>query len=151
MTSTIIKHYPLSINHQVENQLDLLVLDGSDGHVVGSHIVYKIDACRIISAVGEESETPSCYHAFVNAITALFGSAWCGATVRCPVASHFIKSEWSSLEAVSGIKVISIDSCQRHDDAVAIGADDFKPLDVAPSLQFPLAQLAQFLGLVNSG
>ena len=71
-------HYPLSINHQVY-KLDLLVVDGADGHVVGSDIINK-DRYHAISIVAVESEMPGCYHAIIDAITSLLGCAWCRAT-----------------------------------------------------------------------
>ena len=55
------------------------------------------------------------------------------------------------MEAVSGTEVVAIDSRQGHDDAVAVGTDDFIPLDVTPGLELPLALLAQFLRLAITG
>ena len=52
----------------------LLVFYGTDGNVESPHMVNKHWG-QVITVITIESETPGCYHALVNVITALLGSA----------------------------------------------------------------------------
>ena len=136
----------LIVNQRVSiflsNSLDLLVLDGTDRHVVSSDIIHE-HRCQVITMITIEFEKPSCYHTIINAMTSFLGRAWRRATGRCPIETPFINIVRANVKpGTDPGQVVPIDSSQRHDDAVAIGTDDLIPLDVTPRLQFPLTLLA---------
>ena len=53
----------------------LLVEDGTDGHVESTEMVFKPRG-QVITVLAIKPETPGCHYAIINGITSLFGSAW---------------------------------------------------------------------------